>query len=465
MLNLLKTALISITTLISSLFPQPTYVEGVVGQPEAFNPLVRSQNEIDETIESLIFANLVDDLAQNIEIGNEGKEYIFHLKSGLTFHNGQEITADDILYTLRQINDLKSLTLEVVDAATIRIILEEPFAPLLETLKVGIVPRDVTANNLKLQPVGSGDYKITEIKKGWGVEEIALENVSGNQEIKKLVFRFFPTYKELEEAVKLGDVNAYTGTLPVNWSNLQYYQSPLRGRSYGLYFNLAGKEILNDREFRRNLARALNKKVIIEQALNNKAVLIDGPLANSWAESEDLNVYEYNPDLNVSYNTSLKLTVPATVTHLKTADIIKEMWSRLGVGVEIEPIPAEEIIDRVIKPKAFDVLLYGQETGADPDRYASWHSTQGEYPGLNFSSYEQMRVDKALEEGRKEMDHEKRLEHYANFQRILTADVPVIYLYQPLYVFGVSKKISGINLDRLFSPEDRFRSLPHWKFE
>lgn len=465
MLDILKTALISITAFISTFLPQPTYVEGVVGQPVEFNPLVKSQNEIDEAIESLVFANLVDDLAEAIDISEDGKEYIFHLKSDLTFHNGQRITAQDVRYTINQIKELQSLTLNVVDATTIRIELEKPFAPLLENLTVGIIPEGTSEEYLKLQPNGSGDYKVTEIKRGALVEEITLENFRGDYSIKKLVFRFFPTHKELEAAVKLGDINAYAGPQITDWPNLHYYQAPLKGSYYGLFFNLGGQEILRDREFRKNLSRALNKQVIIEQALNNQAVAIDGPLANSWAESEDISVYEYNSDLDVKYNANLKLTVPATTAHLKTADIIKEMWSKLGVAVEIEPVPPQEIIDKVIKPKNFDILLYGQKTTADPDRYVYWHSTQENYPGLNFTSYEQMRVNKSLEEGRKTANREERKTHYANFQRILTADAPAIYLYQPVYTFAVSKKISGIDLEGLFAPHNRFLSLPNWKLK
>jgi peptide/nickel transport system substrate-binding protein len=111
------------------------------------------------------------------------------------------------------------------------------------------------------------------------------------------------------------------------------------------------------------------------------------------------------------------------------------------------------------------VLLFGQEVDVDPDRYAQWHSTQVAYPGLNFSSYEQMRVDKALEQGRKTLDRNKRIEHYANFQRVLTADVPAIFLYQPVYTFAVSEKVKGVKIDSLFYPQDRFADLKDWRVE
>lgn len=465
MLDIIKTALVAVTTIINTLLPQPTYVEGMVGQPMEFNPLVNSGNEIDETIESLIFADLVDDLSESIEISEDGKEYTFHLKSGLKFHNGQEITADDVLYTLEQATSLTSLVRIKVDNSTIQIGLEKPFAPLLELLKIGIIPKDTDLSSLKLAPIGSGDFKIAAIKKAGTVGEITLEAVRGDYQIRKLVFKFFPTHRELTEAIKLGDVNGYGGLKILDWPNLTAYQQPLRGRYYGLFFNLNGPEILKDREFRRALAKALNKEVVVEQALDGQGAVINSPIEDSWASSDDISIYEFDEEPDVQYNNQLTLTVPATLPHLKAADIIKEYWSRVGVVIDIRPVPPQDMVEKIIKPKDFEVLLFGQEVGRDPDRYPHWHSTQQDLPGLNFTSYEQMRVDKALEEGRKTLNPEERKQHYANFQRVLTADAPVIYLYQPLYTFAVSKKISGINLDSFFYPQDRFLSLKDWKFE
>jgi len=464
MLNLIKTVLISVSAFISTLLPQPAYIEGVVGQPVAFNPLVKSTNEIDETIESLIFSSLPE-LSEFYEISDDSKEYIFHLKPDLNFHDGRSLTADDVVSTLRQLEELQSLALQVVDKSTIQFNLEEPFAPLLALLDVGIVPKDFPENYVGLTPVGSGPYQVISVKKGNLIYEVELLTTDSQYRIKRISFKFYQTHQQLVEAIKLGDVLAHGGLKTLDWPSFNYFQAPLSGRYYGLFFNLGGPEILKDRDFRRNLARALDKDIVIEQALGGEGVAIESPIENSWAESEDISIYEYQEVPAVTYNNKLTLTVPATMSHLKAADVIKEYWSWLGVALDIRPIPPAEIVEKVIKPRDFEILLFGQEVGGDPDRYVYWHSTQQDYPGLNFPGYSQVRVDKALEEGRKVLGEGERLEHYANFQRILTADAPVIWLYQPLYTFGVSKKISGVSIDNLFHPKDRFGSLKDWYFE
>jgi len=463
-LSLLKTVLVSVSAFIISLLPQPVYTEGVVGQPLEFNPLIKSSNEIDETIESLIFSSLPE-LAESFEISEDGKEYIFHLNPNLKFHNGSDLTTADVNYTLRQLEEFKDVTLETPDALTIKFILKEPFAPFLELLKVGIVKEGFPKNYSGLNPNGSGPYRIMNVKSGSTVYEVELGTVDPEYQIKRVAFKFYPTHRDLSAAIRLGDVLAHGGSKILNWPTFNYFHTPLSGRYYGLFFNLNGPEILKDRDFRRNLAQALNKEVLVEQTLGSEGVVINSPIEHSWAESEDISIYEYQEVPPVTYNNKLTLTVPATLTHLKAADVVKEYWSFLGVAIDIRPVPPEDILERVIKPKDFEILLFGQNVGSDPDRYGIWHSTQQEYPGLNFTGYSQMRVDKALEEGRKTMDQEVRKEHYTNFQRILTADVPVIWLYQPLYTFGVSKKISGISIDDLFHPKDRFANLKEWRFE
>ncbi len=471
MLNFLKTALLSITTFVSSLLPQPAYIEGVVGQPVALNPLIKSTNEIDETIEDLIFSSLPE-LSESYEISEDGKEYVFHLKPDLKFHNGQPLTTEDVDYTLKSLPEFQDLpagrqgvTIEKIDERAIKFILQEPFAPFLELLDVGIVPQNFPKNYSGLTSVGSGPYQIIGVKKGARVSEIELGAVDPEYPIKLLVFKFYATHRDLVEAAKLGDVLAYGGAKVLDWPTFEVFQKPLAGRYYGLFFNLNGPEILKDREFRRNLARALDRNVLVEQALNGAGVVINSPIENSAGASEDISVYEYQEIPSVTYNNKLTLTVPATLEHLKAADIIKEYWSFLGVAIDIRPVPPADMVEKVIEPKDFEILLFGQEVSSDPDRYGYWHSTQTDYPGLNFAGYSQMRVDKALEEGRQSLDEEARLEHYANFQRILTADVPVIWLYQPLYTFGVSKKISVSLPEVFFDPKDRFVNLKEWKFE
>jgi peptide/nickel transport system substrate-binding protein len=117
----------------------------------------------------------------------------------------------------------------------------------------------------------------------------------------------------------------------------------------------------------------------------------------------------------------------------------------------------------VVQTRNFEILFYGQEIGRDPDRYVNWHSTQKDPPGLNLSSFDHVRSDRALEEGRKEVDNDKRITHYNEFQKVIAEQVPVIFLYHPYAKYYVSKYIEGIGDKYTFTLTDRFLDFSNWK--
>src|SRR5665811_2003477 len=125
-------------------------------------------------------------------------------------------------------------------------------------------------------------------------------------------------------------------------------------------------------------------------------------------------------------------------------DRIKEYWEQVGVEVEVKIISLEQALS-VITNREFDVLLYGQLVGGDPDVYAFWHSNQIGSQGLNISSYKNEDVDKLLTEARTLVSQEERKEKYFQFQNILTDDVPVIFLYSPSYTYVLNKKVQGFS--------------------
>ena len=104
----------------------------------------------------------------------------------------------------------------------------------------------------------------------------------------------------------------------------------------------------------------------------------------------------------------------------------------------------------------------GQEVTRDPDRYVLWHSTQIDPPGLNFTGFESIRLDKALEEGRKELSQEERATHYDLLQRLLIQESPAIYLYHPGYKYYLNSRFKGLDLNNMYLPDERFWNFDKW---
>lgn len=158
----------------------------------------------------------------------------------------------------------------------------------------------------------------------------------------------------------------------------------------------------------------------------------------------------------------IELTTVDIEENIQAANAIKNNWEAIGVKTILKIIPVSQIQANVIRGRDFEALFYGAVLGSDPDSYAFWHSSQAEEGGLNIANYKNKTVDKLLEEGRSALDKVERVKKYQEFQKIITQDLPVIFVYAPTYTYIQSKKIKGFWGKNIFTPRDRFSDIAEW---
>lgn len=156
------------------------------------------------------------------------------------------------------------------------------------------------------------------------------------------------------------------------------------------------------------------------------------------------------------------LTTVNQPENTKAAELIKESWETIGVKVNLNIVEGSKISREVIKPRNYEILLFGIIVGSNPDPYPFWHSSQIQDPGLNLSMLANRNVDKFLEDAKTTSDPEKQKELYQRFYDILTSEIPAIFLHNPTYTYVVDKKIKGIYIDRIIVPADRFNNIEDW---
>lgn len=466
-MNLIQQLTTTFVTILALLAPPSTHVEGVVGQPEDINPPIRQENPVDRDLTSLIFSGLVTidgqgnlqpDLAQSWEISEDGKEYTFHLKTNVFFHDRTPVTADDVIFSAANDPQLKDIGVERIDDRSIKFKLNDPFAPFLQLMTSPILPKHLAGKVNELSPVGAGPYKIFRVGEGTRrIDSIILTKFrresAGPQQV---IFNFFETEEELLTAAKLGELDGFT-TDRLTWETYQAQSVPLNGRYFSLIFNLREKELLQDKSFRETLARLTPREKIIDGALKSNGAPMYSPFQNLWPETEDRQ-YSYNPTPKTNWDDQVSLTFLNSPEHQKTAKILADEWGRSGIRIDLDPQDATLMKNEIIPQRRFDILLVGQSVGHDPDRYALWHSTQTD-SGANLAGYKNMRADRALEEGRKTMDPEERKQHYLNFQTVFMEDLPAIFLYQPTYRYYFKKGHGELNLTGIFTPEERWKKI------
>ncbi len=315
------------------------YTEGLVGEPQFINPLYASTNDVDQDISRLVYSGLVrwdgegsftPDLARDILISEDKTVYTFTIRDEARFHNGEEVRARDILFTINAIQtasyrsplavNFQGVTVVQENDKTVSFILDEPFAPFLQHLTVGILPAslwaDVLPQNvplaaLNLQPIGTGPYKFHEFtkdKKG----AVRSYSLTRNDDyyfqppfIETLTFKFYSDVRALAEA--LGNKNV-EGASIISYDNLAQVEenknvqllTPLLPRETNLYLNQTLSPALGDLVVRTAISEAINKQAIVDELHAGYAEIIHAPILNGMIGYREGFTVTFDPDLSQS---------------------------------------------------------------------------------------------------------------------------------------------------------------------
>ncbi len=160
----------------------------------------------------------------------------------------------------------------------------------------------------------------------------------------------------------------------------------------------------------------------------------------------------------------LKITITTADTeqYITAAELIASMWRKIGVYTTVQSVSSKLINKDTIKERSYEILLYAEIIGSDPDLFPFWHSSQINYPGLNLSMFSDKDADKYLENARTATDDETRDELYKKFQDLLIEKLPAIFLYTPNYNFIASKELNGLETKYISSPSDRYSDINNW---
>lgn len=146
----------------------------------------------------------------------------------------------------------------------------------------------------------------------------------------------------------------------------------------------------------------------------------------------------------------------------KVAENLKEQWGKIGITLDVRLYSVSQIEQEIIKPRSYEMLLFGEVLELIPDPYPFWHSSQVKDPGLNLAKYDNKSADKLLESARTSSDQEERSKKYGEFQALVIEDAPALFLYSPDYIYYVSKNIKGIDVDTIADPAKRFANINEW---
>lgn len=503
-----------------------SYTEALVGSPQYINPLYAGSNDVDADLAHLIYsglmrsdakAGIVPDLASEVTISEDGLTYTLKIRDDARFHNGDEVLARDVVFTISAIQNpqyrsplgvsFQGVEVSQVDDKTVAFQLKEPFAPFLSTLTVGILPEnlwgDIDARNAplaerNLEPIGSGPYrfaKFSKDKKG-NILSYTLERNTQYYGtvplVSELTFKFYTDAGSAVEALDSRYVEGIGFVPPELQTQVDKDRSvtvyhPAIPRETILFFNEEKRADLKKLDLRRAIALAIDKQAIINTVLAGYGTPIDAPILPGMigyhpdVAKISRNIEEANTLLdNLGYTKvegvafrqtekdstdhplSFTLTTVQSPEFVQAAELIRDQLAEIGIEVEIASAPQESFASTVLAPHAYELLLSGVLVGLDPDPYPFWHSSQTKNGGLNLALYANRKADTLLEDARRLTNPDERAATYRAFQDLVAADIPAVFLYQASYAYAISTRVKNVTLDRIASPADRFANIMEW---
>lgn len=486
----------------------PTYggkiTEGIIGTPRFINPVLAT-SEQDEDLTSLVFAGLtkkgdagepVVDMAESIEESEDRLHYTVRIKDEARFHDGSPVTSDDVIYTVNLIQNpnIKSphriewegVTMEKINDNELVFSLKRPYPLFMNTLTVGILPKQLWKNltdeqfslsDYNIHAVGSGPYAIDDIKTTSGIPHTfilrAHKNYTlGRPYVDMITIVTYQNEKYALQALQGGDIDRVHGLSPASVTALgtpaSQIHTSLLPRTFTVFFNPNKASALTDKKIRQALQMAINKEAIVTSVLYDYGKVINAPYpfdditASSTYNPEEAKKILAESKTLKSSKLSLTLATANTEEMRKVADMIKADWEAAGAEVTLAVYEVTDLNQSVIKERDFQALLFGSIVETPSDLYAFWHSSQRTYPGLNISSYVSNRLDNNLEILRTESDQLERAAAYDEVRREFAEEVPGIFLFAPSLIYIAQDKTTTILPQVSFDNSSRFTLVTLW---
>ncbi len=482
-----------------------TLVMAETQSPEGmFNPLF-SETTYDAQVNDMVFeplnkidpqGNPIPALAMDWE--RDDLTYTFYLDERAKFHDGEPVTAHDVEFTFKtfmhpdydgvrasnfmEIDGAEEFRagetdevpgIRVIDDHTIEIELRSLYAPfLVQTTIFGIVPEHILGEyevselrgaEFNQNPIGSGPFKFDEYSDDEFTRMSYFEDFrTGRPYLDEIVIRYVDD-QALVMMIERGEVD-YANPPGENFDrftemdNITIHQSTRDGFGY-IGINVEADTPVADQAVRQAMAHGINRQGFIDVVMNGLGIVSNSPISQaSWAYTDDLNPYEYDPDraqeileedgweMNNDgvYERDGEL-LEFTMTASSGSEFIDQLMAlaqdnlnEIGFDVSIERLEFNTMTDQ-IDDGELSTWFMGWSFGADPDPYSVWHS-EGDWNRTNWSNE---RADELIENARQTLDQVERREYYIEFQQIWNEDMPYIPMYADIYLHTMNDRVRG----------------------
>ena len=413
--------------------------------------------------------NLVPAVASDYKVSEDGLRYTFVLRDGVKFHNGELVTVEDIVYSIkrcaglleetdpsvRSISALSSiLEVNAVDGSTVEIMLSEPNTELIGYMTFAIIPEDY--DNQEKAPVGTGPFKFVSYKSFESFVMEANEDyyIEGVPYLDEVTFKISSDTNSAFMELLAGTIDIFpylTESQGAQLGDLYNIETGNTNLVQALFLN-NGVTPFDDVRVRQALCYAIDRQQILDLAFGGKGALIGSnmfPNFTKYFADELVNVYSYNvekakgllADAGYPNGFEFTITVPSNyVPHINTAQVIVEQLKQVGITANIQLIEWSSWLSDVYVDRNYEATVIGLDSELAPgdilNRYNSFASK-------NFVNYKNEEFDKLYEKAVTTTDEQQKVEYYKELQGILNKDAASVYIQDPALLVAVNKKLGG----------------------
>jgi peptide/nickel transport system substrate-binding protein len=426
----------------------------------------------------------------------------FRLKEGVKFHNGEELTADDVVFTFERIlnQDIGAQRrgfVTGVDRVTkvgdfaVRFNLTSPWPVFLQMLVHNqIVPQDYVTEigdeAFARTPVGTGPFRFVE---GTLNERVVLERFDdyyggaddlppvGPAYLDRVIFLMIPDTSTRLAALLAEEVhlvqNVPSHMVPQLLEDPTVIVKTAAGtRPKFMDLNVTSPPF-DDRRVRQALSYAVDADAVLGGVAGGYGTVLPGPLspANLYADP-DLVPYKHDPEMATTLLAEagvrpeeISFVIDTYGPYLELAEAVAGQLQSLGMDVSVRAWEYDVVRPMLLRCERQAFLRDWGDSVFDPVGYieAKWHTRVEDTPDGrgNFSCYSNPRVDELIEAGASEPDPEKRAQNYSEMQSLIHADAPAVWLYVPQEIEAVSTRVHNWEP----SPDSRINLHDVWLSE
>ncbi|MDB4896103.1 MAG: extracellular solute-binding protein family 5 [Firmicutes bacterium] len=437
-------------------------------------------------------------LATTWEQSQDGLSWLFHLRDGVKWHDGQPFTAEDVKFSMDTVLDPKwkssvgknfasVKSTDVIDKLTVKFVMKQPFPafPTYLANRFQVAPKHLLegkdiANDTefnKKKPVGTGAFKLAEYVPGDHLTLVANPDFFlGKPKLDTVIFKVLPDANTQIAQLKTGELDVVQ-LEPFNIPSVEgtknvRLETGYKSKWWALHLN-NDFPLFTDKKVRQAVAYAINRDELVKSVLLGHGQPAASPIVPliDWAHNPNVKPYPYDParakallkeagwedhdgdgiiDKDGKKFTFKLQVIKGNPTAEQTSAILQQEFKALGMDVSMEAYEfgtwVQEVRDTRSGPKMSQAYVVWMTPEPEPDGiYAYFHSSNAE-KGSDFNVFRNQEVDKLLDEARTSADQGKRKQDYFRIQEILQDEAARHFLFYPEDIFAVKSNLKGIKV-------------------